>query len=329
LRALNLELFALPSNSDFLRVHQGLNQGNFVVSDPASSDFDVCVVGHVTMDIVRLGRAKRLVPGGTAYYTAMALKKLGLKVAVVTKGAAQDRERLLHELTINKVAVCWKEGKTTAVFENTYGRENPDRRSQQIKALGTAFLPEDVEGISARSFHLGPLTRQDIPFQLLKQLAGRAEVVSLDVQGMLRPSLVGVVTHEQWAEMQQWFEYVDILKANKKEALILSGEQDVERAAAVLASLSPREVIITLGSRGSLIHTHGRLHKIPAWIPRKTADPTGCGDTYMGGYLYERLKGTAPDMAGRFAAAVATLKLEGYGPFGGDVADVRALLSRE
>jgi len=58
-------------------------------------------------------------------------------------------------------------------------------------------------------------------------------------------------------------------------------------------------------------------------------DPTGCGDTYMAGYLYQRLKGTDPERAGRFAAAMAALKLEGAGPFSGSEAEVHALLSRE
>ena len=36
---------------------------------------------------------------------------------------------------------------------------------------------------------------------------------------------------------------------------------------------------------------------------------TGCGDTYMAGYLYQRLKGAGIQDAGEFAAAMATLKL--------------------
>ena len=49
----------------------------------------------------------------------------------------------------------------------------------------------------------------------------------------------------------------------------------------------------------------------------------------MAGYLYQRLKGTDSDMAGRFAAAMATLKLEDSGPFSRSEAEVHALLSRE
>ncbi|NVM22620.1 MAG: ribokinase [Desulfobacterales bacterium] len=291
------------------------------------SGFDVCVVGHVTTDIIKVGRKTTIIPGGTAYYTSMALRRLGLNVAVLTKGASKDSERLLRELRDNKITVLWRKGKATAVFENIYSQDAPDARSQQIKAIGTPFLAEEAEGIRAGTFHLGPLTRQDIPLQLLKQLSAKAKIVSLDVQGMLRPSRMGPVVLEDWAEKQQWLECVNILKADESEALIVSGQQRAERAAEVLASFGAKEVVITLGSRGSLIHTGQSLYKIPALAPRKIGDSTGCGDTYMGGYLYARLRGTPPEAAGRFAAAMAALKLEGIGPFSGSKADVLALLS--
>jgi sugar/nucleoside kinase (ribokinase family) len=120
---------------------------------------------------------------------------------------------------------------------------------------------------------------------------------------------------------------VDILKADEKEALVLSGKTVADRAAAALASFGPREIIITMGGRGSLIYAEQTMHRVPRFVARTRGDRTGCGDTYMAGYLYQRLKGVAPDRAGRFAAATATLKMESFGPFLGSEADVNALLS--
>ena len=290
--------------------------------------FDICVIGHITRDIIRVGRTTMSNPGGSAYYTAVALRRLGLKVAVVTKVAQSDRARLLRDVKGDKIEVFCRDSKTTSVFENTYRPDNLDTRFQEIKAIGAPFLPEDVEGITATSFHVGPLTNQDIPVQLLKQLAARARIVSLDVQGMLRPARVGLVSEEDWPEKQKGLACVDILKANEKEALVLSAQNIVDRAAPALASLGPKEVIITMGSRGSLIYAEQALHRIPCCSPRKTEDPTGCGDTYVAGYLYQRLKGTAPERAGRFAAAMATLKLEGHGAFSGSEADVCERLAK-
>ena len=255
-----------------------------------SSDFDVCVVGHITKDIVRVGQTMRIACGGTAYYTAMALKRLGLSVAVVTKGARNDREDLLRELTLEKVTIFWKDGETTSAFENIYSGRGLDTRAQVLKGAGTPFSAEDVTGISARAFHFGPLVNQDIPLPVLKQARGKGKIVSLDVQGMVRPARLGTITQEDWADKKKWLQYVHILKADETEAFILSGKKDMDRAAALLAAFGPTEVLITLGSRGSLVYTEHRLHKIPGWVPRKLVDPTGCGDTYMAGYLYERLR---------------------------------------
>lgn len=57
-------------------------------------------------------------------------------------------------------------------------------------------------------------------------------------------------------------------------------------------------------------------------------DATGCGDTYMAGYLYMRNKGASYKEAGCFAAAMCTIKLEASGPFGGTEKDVWDIIER-
>jgi hypothetical protein len=59
--------------------------------------FDICVVGLVTRDIVRIGGKEKKMPGGTAYYASMAMKSLGLNVAIITKVKKED-EALLGDL---------------------------------------------------------------------------------------------------------------------------------------------------------------------------------------------------------------------------------------
>ena len=50
--------------------------------------FDVCVIGHVTRDIVAIkGRPVKSMPGGTAYYSAIAFGSLGPATAVVPRVA--------------------------------------------------------------------------------------------------------------------------------------------------------------------------------------------------------------------------------------------------
>ncbi|MDY6954039.1 MAG: PfkB family carbohydrate kinase [Thermodesulfobacteriota bacterium] len=291
-----------------------------------ASCFDVCVVGHVTKDILKAGQTTTLLPGGTAYYTALALKRLGLHVAVVTKGAKEDRDYLLHELLANKVSVFWKEEGSTTVFENAYSGDDLGARTQTLKAMGTPFVAKDVAKIGAKAFHLGPLFRRDMALKVLEKAAKEAKTISLDVQGMVRPARLGQVIQQDWPDKKKWLGLVHVLKANAQEALILSGERDAEGAAAVLASFGPKEVVITAGGRGSVVYAAGTIYRIPSFSPRNLVDPTGCGDTYVAAYLCKRLRGASPEDAGRFAAATATIKLEGLGPFNGTAKEVVALL---
>ena len=83
-----------------------------------------------------------------------------------------------------------------------------------------------------------------------------------------------------------------------------------------LANWGVKEVLLTLGSMGSVIYADGEFHEIPAYPPTEIVDATGCGDTYMAGYLYMRNKGASYKEAGCFAAAMCTIKLEASGPFG-------------
>ena len=91
-------------------------------------------------------------------------------------------------------------------------------------------------------------------------------------------------------------------------------------------TLVQAEALLTLGSLGSLIYAEGTFHKIPAYPPHEVVDATGCGDTYVLGYLYMRNKGASYEEAGCFAAAMSTIKLEKSGPFSGTEEEVWHIL---
>lgn len=103
---------------------------------------------------------------------------------------------------------------------------------------------------------------------------------------------------------------------------MLTGEKNPYTAARILADWGVKEVLLTLGSNGSLIYAGGNFYEIPAFEPEDVVDATGCGDTYMTGYLYMRNKGASYMEAGTFAAAMCTIKLGASGPFSGTERDV-------
>jgi adenosine kinase len=72
-------------------------------------------------------------------------------------------------------------------------------------------------------------------------------------------------------------------------------------------------LIVTLGSKGSLIHTRGKTYEIPTVTPKQVADPTGCGDAYRAGLLYGLQSGLDWETTGRIASLMGSIKIEHHG----------------
>lgn len=285
--------------------------------------FDVCVVGHITRDRIRIGDTEKELPGGVAYYSSVALKSLGLNVCLVTKCAEQDKG-LLYDMLKQNIAIFHAPTEETTLFENVYP-EDLSSRVQTVQCLAEPFSARDLPDISARIFHVGPLTQYDIPLEILRVLSEKSKV-SLDVQGFVRRVEEGKIRHIDWEQKDEGLSYITMLKADEEEVKILSRNEDVQQAAVKMSTYGIGEVIVTRGSKGSLIHSQGKFYSIPSFAPKKVVDSTGCGDTYAAGYIFERLKNCAIEAAGRFAAATASLKLEGYGAFRGTEEEVHRFL---
>jgi sugar/nucleoside kinase (ribokinase family) len=285
---------------------------------------DVCVVGHLTRDRVEAPGCSTNLPGGTFYYTAMALGGFkALRIAAYTRAAGDAFDALaLATLREKGVALHIGPSAVTTSFVNRYTDTRPDHREQSVTALAESLTRADLGGVAARWFHLGPLTAGDIELDLIPALARRGQV-SLDVQGLLRHVVDTRIIVRDWPAKQDFLPAVTALKASEDEARLLTGTSDMALAARRIADWGVPEVIVTLGRRGSLVLHQGRLERIPAFLPEAEVDPTGCGDTYMAGYLLQRLAGRSPGAAGDFGAAMATCKLGRQGPFEGSVVDIQ------
>jgi sugar/nucleoside kinase (ribokinase family) len=212
----------------------------------------------------------------------------------------------------------------TVYFENRYS-ENQDHRTQKVFQKADPFTASQLDVVDANIYHLGPLLADDISVETIKALSLKGSV-SLDVQGYLREVRNEDVVAIDWAEKREGLQYIHFLKANEYEMKVLTGITDIREGARLLSDWGVKEVIITLGSKGSVIYKEGQFYDIPAYVPVSVVDGTGCGDTYMAGYLYKRLKGAGLQEAGEFAAAMATKKIESSGPFTGTEEDVLGLL---
>lgn len=291
----------------------------------ANSIYDICCVGHLTVDRVVTKRSTVYMAGGTSYYFSNAIQNLDVRYELVTK-IADAEISIVNDLIAKGISVIVKQTPHTLYFENTYG-ENLDHRTQRVLQTAEPFSQGDLFGVSARIFHLGPLLAPDIPIDVIKLLAAKGDV-SLDIQGYLRKVRSEHVMPIDWSEKYLALPYIRFLKANEQEMFIITGLTDVHAGAKKLADWGAKEIIITLGSLGSVVYCNETFVEIPSFVPGNVVDVTGCGDTYMAGYLFQRLKGKSIEESGRFAAAMATLKIETSGPFMGDVAQVTAVLNK-
>jgi len=288
--------------------------------------FDVCVLGHVTRDVIRDSAGTRTQPGGAAYYGAAALAQLGLRARLVTRLAGADAA-LLDGLRELGVAIAVKESAETTVFEVIPG-EVPGQRTYRALSVADAFRPGDLEGVRADAILMDPLTTHEGFAAFMEAASAAAPRVALDVQGFVRKFLMPPVSEALVAGAMAGLEHAAIVKADAAEAAAITGESGAA-AARALAALGVREVLVTRGGEGSLVFAQGRAHDIPAFAPKHLVDPTGAGDSYLAGYLAARLAGEGPREAGRFGAAVATLKLARSGAFAASRADVARLLARQ
>ena len=161
----------------------------------------------------------------------------------------------------------------------------------------------------------------------MKSLKGHG-ILSVDAQGFLRYVDGEKVYPCAWENKLEAFKYIDILKVNEHEIESLTGYTDLHMAAKQFDEWGIKEVLMTLGSYGSVIFVNGQFYEIPAYTPKKVEDATGCGDTYAAGYLYSRAKGASYVEAGKYAAAMCTLKIEHTGPFDRTEDDIIAITGK-
>jgi sugar/nucleoside kinase (ribokinase family) len=274
--------------------------------------FELCCIGHITLDKVVTPKTTVHMPGGTSFYVSHAIRHLkDIDYSLVTAIGAPEMA-VAEELRAKGVQVTVFPSAHSVCFENIYG-ENQNNRTQRVLAKADPFTVEQLKEVEAGIFHLGALLADDFSLEVVTFLAGKG-LVSVDSQGYLREVRDTQVYPVDWKEKKEALKYIHFLKANEHEMEVLTGYRDVPSAAKQLSEWGVKEVLITLGDMGSVLYDGSVFYPVPAYQPREIVDATGCGDTYMAGYLYQRAKGAGMEEAGHFAAALSTLKIEGSGP---------------
>lgn len=116
---------------------------------------------------------------------------------------------------------------------------------------------------------------------------------------------------------EEMFGYISLLTPNRSEISLLSGievsdDVTLRRAAAKLRSAGVGDLVVTLGSAGSLVFEGVSETMVPA---RKVnaVDTTAAGDTFCGGLCVGLSEGLSLVEAARFATAASALTVQKMG----------------
>jgi sugar/nucleoside kinase (ribokinase family) len=286
------------------------------------TDFDVVMIGHLAKDRNVVDGQGEIASGGAVYFGSVALRRLGMRVAIVTRLHPDDFPRL-NELKREGVAVFATPATETSGIENIYNSADMERRICKPLGFAGPFRPEEMPDVSAKVYMIAPIIAGEVDLPLLKQWAARGPV-GLDVQGFVRVRDNGNLVFRPWSDMQEGLAHVTYLKVDRAEAELLTGQTDLQMAARQLATYGPREIVVTQSS-GVTVYAGGNMYQAP-FTPRSLVGRTGRGDTCFSTYIGKRLS-ALPAEACQWAAAVTTLKQEQPGPWRGSLADVEAWLA--
>ena len=84
-----------------------------------------------------------------------------------------------------------------------------------------------------------------------------------------------------WPEKREALKHIHILKANETGMEVLTGCKEPHEAALLIADWGVKEVLLTLGDKGSLIYAKGQFHENPRLLR-----PADSGCHRMRRYLY-------------------------------------------
>jgi sugar/nucleoside kinase (ribokinase family) len=79
-------------------------------------------------------------------------------------------------------------------------------------------------------------------------------------------------------------ERTDALIINDSEARLLAKEANLIRAARIIREMGPEYLIIKKGEHGALLFDDDSVFSAPAYPLESVFDPTGAGDTFVGGF---------------------------------------------
>lgn len=239
----------------------------------------VLIVGSTALDSIKTPKAEnpRLL-GGSASHAAVAASFFSpvKLVGVVGEDFPKKYVQLYRKHGIDLAGLQMLPGKTFH-WSGEY-ELNMNNRRTLLTELGVfeTFTPTL------------PKAYQNAQFVLLANIAPALQHHVLDQ--MRRPKFVVADTMDLWlnialADLLKLLPRLDGFVLNDSEAHQLTKEDNVFAALKKIHKLGPKYVIIKKGSHGSILSSPKGFFICPAYPLHNVCDPTGAGDSFVGGMM--------------------------------------------
>ena len=258
-----------------------------------------------------MGGVFHMGPGGKGANQAVAAKRLGGDVTFICK-VGRD---LFGE---NAVKGYRKEGIDTS------------HTLYSDKASGTALILVDESGencIAVAPGANGDITPADIDSvaEVIKQSDFLILQLEIPVESVLRAAQIAhevgvyvILNPAPAAKLpKEIFKYISLITPNQTESTLMTGvnvkdEASRDEAVAAFHSMGVKDIIITLGSKGSLV-CEGNSKVLVEALKVKAVDATAAGDTFCGAVCVALSEGKSLEDAARFATKASALTVQKMG----------------
>ncbi len=239
-------------------------------------------IGTVAFDALETpyGKTDKIIGGSCTYIALSAaffLPKVNV-VAVVGDDFPQEYMDSLMSKGINLDGLQIKKGEKSFFWAGKY-HNNMNSRDTLVTDLNVLA---DFKPIIPNSY-------QDCDFLMLGNLTPQVQIEA--IQGLKnRPKLVVMDTMNFWMDvamddLKKVLKLVDVLCINDEEARQLSGQYSLRKAAKMIMAMGPQTLIIKKGEHGALLFQDSNMFYCPALPLEEVFDPTGAGDTFVGGFI--------------------------------------------
>jgi sugar/nucleoside kinase (ribokinase family) len=239
-------------------------------------------IGTVAFDALETpyGKTDKII-GGSCTYIALSAAFFVPKVnvvAVVGDDFPQAYIETLESKNINLDGLQIRKGEKSFFWAGKY-HNNMNSRDTLVTELNVLadFQPEIPESY------------QDCAYLMLGNLTPQVQIDA--IQGLKnRPKLIVMDTMNFWMnvameDLKKVLKMVDVLCINDEEARQLSDQYSLRTAAKLIMAMGPKTLIIKKGENGALLFQGDQMFYCPAIPLEEVFDPTGAGDTFVGGFI--------------------------------------------